>query len=485
LVLVTFISLAYSISIFQQNVGMQRTGWNNAEIILTPANVNANSFGLIGSVSTKPSPCSTQILYWENLNLGTAKNVLFCATNFNRDNDNITAYAIDADKLTVIWATYIGQGSFWSTHAPAIDDVTKTMYFIFKDYNNNGYTYLIGIDALTGKQLRDSPKLINATVAGTGEGSVNGQLAYQNTRMHQNTRTSILVVNSLIVWACGNKTDTAPYHGWVFGYKYDFGAQLFEQVGALCITPNASGGGIWQGSQGLASDGTYIYAAAGNGDFNPSKGDWGMCLLKLNQKLEVVDYFTPANWKSYSQADQDLGSCGSALIPNSNYMIVGITKYGSAHLVDTTNMGKWVDPTKDSCRQTISLNPHGMTWPGGNPVVWDNGQVRPIYFWPPNTPLTQMNFDPQTQLIGTPTTWANTVGGGLFITSNGKNNAILWSFGQSGQIHAFDASKDISAGPIYSVNQGYPVPFAWPAVVNGRLYVHNGVTSQILVYGLK
>jgi hypothetical protein len=271
--------VAYSISIFQQNVGMQRTGWNDAETTLTPANVQTN-FVLLGSLSTGPAPCSTQILYWENLNLGTAKNVLFCTTNFNRDNDNITAYAIDADKLTVIWATYIGQGSFWSTHAPAIDDTTKTMYFIWKDYNNDGWNYLVGIDVLTGKQLPDSPKLINATVAGTGEGNVNGQVVYQNYDIHVDIRTSILVVNSLIVFGCGNKTDTAPYHGWVIAYKYDFGAKKFVLAASLCITPNDAGGGIWQGSQGLVSDGTYIYAATGNGDYDPSKGNFGMYFSK-------------------------------------------------------------------------------------------------------------------------------------------------------------------------------------------------------------
>jgi len=411
---------------------------------------------------------------------------LFCATNFNRDNDNITAYAIDADKLTVLWETYIGQGSDWSTHAPAIDDATKTLYFIFKDYNNDGWNYLVGINVLTGKQLPDSLKLINATVPGTGEGSIGGQLAYQNNRIHENTRTSLLVVNSIVVWACGNKTDSHPYHGWVMAYKYDFGAMKFNQVASLCITPNApdGGGGIWQGSQGLASDGTYIYGAAGNGDFNPDKGDYGMCLLKMDLTLKVVDYFVPANWKSYSQSDQDLGSCGSALIPNSKYIIVGISKYGSAHLVDTTNMGKWTNATKDTCRQTISINPKGMTWPGGNPVVWDNGQVRPIYFWPPNTPLTQMNFDPTKELINTPISWSNPVGGCLSVTSNGKNDAILWAFSQSGNLFAFDASKDVSAGPIWSLNQDRPVPWVWPTVVNGRLYVADG-SSKIDVYGLK
>jgi hypothetical protein len=97
----------------------------------------------------------------------------------------------------------------------------------------------------------------------------------------------------------------------------------------------------------------------------------------------------------------------------------------------------------------------------------------------------QMNYDPQTQLIGTPTTWQNPIGGGLFITSNNKNNAILWAFSQAGNLHAFDASKDVSAGPIWSLNQHPPVPFAFPMVVNGRLYVYNGVTNQINVYGLK
>jgi len=340
---------------------------------------------------------------------------------------------------------------------------------------------------MTGRQLPDSPKLLAATVAGTGEGSVNGQLSYQGAPIHQNTRTSILVVNSLVVWACGNKTDTAPYHGWVLAYKYDFTGMKFVQVGALCITPNAAGGGIWQGSQGLASDGTYIYGAAGNGDYNPSKGDWGMTLMKLNQNLQVVDSFTPANWHGYSQSDQDLGSCGSALIPNTNYIVVGVSKYGRVHLVDTTNMGKWTNATTDTCRQTVVVNPTGMTWPGGNPVAWDNGQVRQIYFWPTNTAVQQMTFDPQTQMIRTPpVTYGNAVGGGLFISSNGKDNAILWAFSQTGDLHAFDASKDISAGPIWSVTQGRPSPFAYPMVAGGRLYVYSGGgTPQVNVYGLK
>jgi len=94
-----------------------------------------------------------------------------------------------------------------------------------------------------------------------------------------------------------------------------------------------------------------------------------------------------------------------------------------------------------------------------------------------------MNFDPQAQYFGTPSSWGNTEGGGLFISSNNENNAILWAFSQRGNLFAFDASKDISAGPIWTASQNGPSSWGWPTVVNGRLYAPGG--GKIYVYGLK
>jgi len=345
---------------------------------------------------------------------------------------------------------------------------------------------LIGIDIMTGNHLPDSPKLINATVPGTGDASVNGQVTFQNTgapRIHQNSRTSLLFVNGLIIFGFAHNSDSFPYHGWVFTYRYNTQSMKFEQGNVFCTTPNAGLGGIWQGGQGIASDGKNIYFTTGNGDFNPDKQSWSMGILKLDLSLKLVDYFVPAKWKQWSNGDADMGNCGVSLIPNSNYAVVGITKYGGVYLVDTTNLGKF-NAQKDTCRQFIQVS--GGASPGGNPVVWNTGSGSKIYAWSPGLNLFEFNYDSSKQLINTPpTSWnGDSGGGGLFITSNGQNNAILWAFGNHGKLYAFDASSPISNGPIWQATlPGGPASWGWPTVANGKAYVPCG-SGSIVAFGL-
>jgi len=104
---------------------------------------------------------------------------------------------------------------------------------------------------------------------------VNGQVTFQNTgnpRIHNDCRTSILIVNSVVYFGFAHNSDSKPYHGWVFAYRYE--ANHFVQVAYFCVTPNAGEGGVWQGGQGIASDGTSVYFVTGNGDFNPDQKIW-------------------------------------------------------------------------------------------------------------------------------------------------------------------------------------------------------------------
>jgi len=344
--LLLVIALCYSllvvsvggVSILTQNMDMSRAGWNSKETMLTPQ--TAPQMKLLGTMKAVAG-CTTQVLYYENINLNGHKNAMFCWTNSDNNNGNSTAYAFDPDTFAIIWSLYIGQSAQWGTHAPVIDTTTNHMYFIYKNNDDNGFNYLIGIDIMTGKQIPDSPKLINATVSGTGDASVNGQIVFQNTgnpRIHNNCRTSLLIINNVIYFGTAHNSDSFPYHGWAFAYRYD--GNKFVQVATFCTTPNAGEGGVWQGGQGLASDGKSIYLTTGNGDFNPARNDYGMAVIKFSLQLEIQDYFVPAKWKQYSAGDADIGACGAALIPNTHYLMVGVTKYGAAHLIDANNLGK-------------------------------------------------------------------------------------------------------------------------------------------------
>jgi len=220
-----------------QGVDRTRSGWNNEETVLTPASITSGRFGVVGRAKAD-RVCSTQLLFFENANCAGAKDLIVCYTNQDRNGGNSSVFGIDAGTMKVVWGNNIGLSAIWMTLAPAVDPDTKTMYFVYKVGNQNsvqddyGYNYLIGLDLNTGKHLPDSPKLVNATVPGTGESSVGGQLAFQNAvnppdRLRANSRISMLILKGVLYFGFGHNPDTEPYHGWVFSYKYDFTAKKF------------------------------------------------------------------------------------------------------------------------------------------------------------------------------------------------------------------------------------------------------------------
>jgi len=116
------------VSVLQQNGDMTRSGWNSKETILTPQTVpKMKLLGIMKAVAG----CTTQVLFYENLNLNGHKDVVFCWTNGDMNNGNTTAYAFDAVTFEIIWSLYIGQSAVWTTHAAAIDSTNNHMYFVF------------------------------------------------------------------------------------------------------------------------------------------------------------------------------------------------------------------------------------------------------------------------------------------------------------------------------------------------------------------
>jgi len=144
-------------------------------------------------------------------------------------------------------------------------------------------------------------------------------------------------------------------------------------------------------------------------------------------------------------------------------------------------MGKYT-AGKDSCKQTINLFP--SVTPGGNPVAFAlaNGDAK-VFTWAPGHPIYQFNYNSKTEMLQTPPIqWTgNTGGGGLQISSNGENNPILWAF-SVGKTYAFDLTKDISAGPIWTTSILGPSSWGWPTISNGKIYLPSW-DSQLTVFG--
>jgi hypothetical protein len=279
-----------------------RTGANLAETFLTTTNVNLSEFGKLFERAVDDE-IYVQPLYVEGVNIsGVIRNVVYVATN----NDSV--YAFDADDPTAsapLWRvnytnpaagvvpvsrTDVGQacGTYVDFAAnigiaatPVIDPVAQTMYFVTRTKENGVFMQrLHAIDIRNGRERTGSPRVVQPSVSGTGDGrDAQNNIAF-NART-QNQRAALLLDRGVVYVAWASYCDQGPYHGWILGYD----SATLEQRLVYNTTPDGGLGGIWQSGGGLAADSTgNLYVMTGNGSFNGDVGgrNFGNSFLKLS-----------------------------------------------------------------------------------------------------------------------------------------------------------------------------------------------------------
>ncbi len=487
-------------SVLTQNNDNARSGANTQETALTPKNVNAAGFGKLFTITGLNANVNGQVLYVPGVSIGgTAHNVVYAYTSDNSDHSPCGLYAYDADSGHPLWKTILPNSATYTTATPVIDPATNTIYVLTKtDNDDTGSTYLHAFDITTGLDKPGSPAQVLASAPGTGDGSANGVVAFDGPassgRFHANDRAALLLVNGVVYTAFAHNSDSFPYHGWVLGYGYD--GTKFTQKYVFCTTPNGGDGGVWQSGKGLTADAQgNLYFSVGNGTFDANTGglDYGMCYLKLSPALKVIGWFAPFDQKSLSNADLDLGNSGLTGIPGTTALFGGATKFGSAFLLDSANLGGFTPNGPDRVLDRID-GVSGNDNVGQNPISWDSGGYKYVYLWPSGVPLRQFRYDPTAGNLSPKGIFATgsgsvTAGGSLAVSSSGTSNAILWAVGYDRVVRAFDATN--VAGPeLWDSGQnagrdslGSVGHFQFPTVVNGKVYVPTNA-STIAVYGL-
>ena len=503
-----------------------RTGQNTSETILTPSNVNVSQFGKLFSQPVD-GQMFAQPLYVANVAIpgkGT-HNVVFAAT------ENDTVYAFDADNntggnATYLWkaslvdtahgapagATAIAASSFSCgspanptagiTSTPVIDTSTNTMYVVaFSQEGTQFVNRLHAIDITTGNEKSPGPKVIDATVSGTGDGSSNGQLTFS--KLSQFIRPGLLLSNGTIYLASGALCEgMSPYHGWIFAYT----ASTFAQQ-ALVVTPNGGAGGMWMSGQGMAADSSgNIYVPTGNGTFdttNVPATELGDTILKMaGSNLALLDYFTPYDQLNLDLSDGDVGSGGVLLLPdqpgNYPHLLVEAGKEGTIYVINRDQMTKLNQHYCSGCNsnsQIVQELPGAIGGMWASPAYW-NGNV---YFWGQGDVLKQYSLS-NGQLSANPTSMnslsVHNFGVTPIISSNGTTNGIVWGLaspdGGANQEILYAYSATNVAAELYDSNQapngrdsfadGTAVKFVSPIVVNGKVYV--GTQTEVTVFGL-
>ena len=513
-----------SVTTWHNDIG--RTGQNLNETILTTSNVNATQFGKLFS-QIVDGQVYAQPLYLSNVTIaGQQHNVIFVAT----ENDSV--YAFDADSngganASPLWMASMLTAAHGAasgatavparelagditplvgiTGTPVIDPTTNTLYVVSKTQENNlAVQRLHALDVTTGNEKFGGPAVITATVPGTGNGSSNGQLAFDP--MWENQRPGLLLLNGIVYIAFGSHGDNGPWHGWVLAYD----AATLNQTGAFNTTPNGVGAGIWMSGAGLAADQLNpttqpygrMFVATANGDYvantpYTSSMDYGDTILNLNLAngaLAVQDEFTPSDQANLDSQDGDLASGGTMLIPTQTtgsypHLLVQVGKEGTLYLVNRDAMGGY--NSTDAVVQEIP-------WGVGAVGAWSTGAYwnGSVYYWGRNDTLRCFPLV-NGQLSTSPTKSSETYGypgSTPSISANGNTQGIVWSIDSeaytSGGQAVLQAHNASSCGTtLYSSatnstrdNPGVAVKFTVPTIANGKVYV--GTASQLSVYGL-
>jgi len=485
-----------------------RTGANLHETVLTPANVNKDSFGKVGTLKVD-GDVYAQPLYLPNVKTNAGReNLLYVAT----EHDSVYAFDADLKQDAPVWhRRLIDEKSsartlrdrevscpFISpeigiTSTPAIDSASGTIYVLARSFEgSSAIQRLHALDVATGVEKFGGPVKIEASVTGKTRGG-SGPIVFDGLR--ENQRAALLLVDGKVYITWASSCDVGPYYGWVMAYD----AKTLKQAGVFNAAPDNGDTGIWQGDAGPAADEQgNVYVVTGNGEFNASSGgrDYGDTVLKLafrNGAITVADYFTPSNQATLNLHDLDLGSQGPVLLPatkgsKTRAVILG-GKGDGVYLLNADNLGKFQRDTNNANALQVLKNIGGCF---GAAAYWNqhvylfcSDEVLKAYSW--------SNGKLSAEPIGAGTTKFIDPGAVPTVSANDTRDGIVWVVETKGWrspdkpsvLYAYDANH--VARELYNSKSprdaaGKTLRFAIPTVMNGRVYI--GSKGQVDVYGL-
>ena len=503
---------ARSQSVLTYHNDIARTGQNLNETILTPGNVNSQSFGLRFTLLVD-GKVDAQPLYVPAVPIagqGT-HNLLVVAT----EHDSV--YAFDADSGAGIWnVSVLRAGETPSdsrncdqvvpeigiTSTPVIDPTRGTNGAIYllamsKDSSGNYHQRLHALSLASGAEILGGPTEIQATYPGKGDNSQGGFVIFDPKQYK--SRPGLLLLNGVVYMAWGSHCDIRPYTGWVMGYD----AGTLAQTTVLDVAPNGSEGGIWMSQAGPAADGQgNIYVLNGNGSFArflsaggfPFNRDFGNSFLKLSTSagLTVADYFEMNNEQTENNTDTDLGSGGALVLPdlvdNAGkvwHLAAGAGKDSNLYLVNCDNMGKFSIRGNNIYQELAGVFPGGIF---SMPAYFNNT----LYYGPVNGPIMAFGFSDAKLSTGPVSQTGNSFGypgTTPSISANQTQNGIVWALENADPavLHAYDATN---LAELYNSNQapgnrdhfGTGNKFVTPAIANGKVYA--ATTSGVGVFGI-
>src|SRR5262245_56191811 len=252
------LSVFSQVNVLTYHNDFARTGQNTKETVLTPANVNTNTFGLLIGYSVD-GQIYAQPLYVSGLAIPSqgTHNVVFVATMHN------SVYAFDADSSAgtnggLLWKVNLGTSAatpnsdFGNRYGPyhdirpevgivgtpVIDLEAGTLFLDAFTHEGSSYVHRIhALNILNGAERPNSPVVVSASIPGTGVGSSGGVLAF-DPKNNGLQRSALALAGGVLYVTYTGFADTNPYHGWILGFDAHTLQQLTNHI--FNTTPNST-----------------------------------------------------------------------------------------------------------------------------------------------------------------------------------------------------------------------------------------------------
>ena len=259
-------------------------------------------------------------------------------------------------------------------------------------------------------------------------------------------------------------------------------------AGLFYYQPPGRGAAIWA-PNGLATDGTSLFAVTGNGEGPQDTWDAGNsdAFLRLDPATlsfsgQPADYFAFSNWQELSGNDADFGSNGTVLFEldgaGSGQLALCIGKSHDAWLIDRTNLGGFYTPNPPlahlgqhrvrRCRRRHGQLPDAVRALRGlqrtlrrhrRHLGRAQGECR-------KPAVLSLAFCVSQGVAG-----ADTGGSPIVTTSDGIADAVVWGMGAYGDNKLYAVDGETGASIVTSSAMSGVVHWVAPLVAKGSLYV--------------
>lgn len=506
----------------------QRTGWNDTEQTLTPANVGSPEFRLLQTVPLDDQVDGQPLVVTQQTikNLGK-RDVVYVAT------ENNTVYAIDTQTGDILlspnFGTPVPQSALPGNcgnnanhvginSTPVIDVAAGIMYVVTYTYESSAPVFRI--HALSLEDLTDKvPPVVITASHKLSDGS-----AYAFLPHNARQRAALLEADGNVYAGFASFCDIEANlsRGWLLGWKTGTLAPLAANELTItqteAQTPPSSApfhnfylSSIWMSGYGIAADpGGDLYFVTGNSNTVRTDNIQESAVRMSSDLTTVKQFFTPFDVVPLDQGDLDFGSGGLLVLPDQrgsqSHLAVAAGKAGKLFILDRDNMGGFVSGGPDKPKSVDIQWCHcGPSYFGGSDgvgrVVSSGGTQVNTWKVEPSAAVA-LTSEAKSESIFTSQQENNTKGiqdSGFFttISSNGTqpNTAVIWAVSRpdvasSGTVSLYAFNAAATAGTLPKLFSG--VAGTWPNVngnanivpvaANAKVYVAS--FKQLAIFGL-